>query len=82
MTPTVQQLGRLPPRRAQARSHTVKTKMEISHQNWCVHLVAYSTWFLAVTAHQMWWEYLCQNIMVVKNIQLSGNIQQNKYKNA
>ena len=57
---------------------TVKTKVEISHQNWCVHLDAYSTWFLAVAAHQMWWEYLCQNMMV-KNIQLGGNIiPQNK----
>ena len=35
--------------------------------------------FLVVAAHQMWWEYLCQN-MVVKNIQLGGNIPQTKCK--
>ena len=34
-------------------AHTVKTKVEMSHQNWCVNLVAYNTWFLVVVAHEM-----------------------------
>ena len=48
---------------------TVKTKVEISHKNWCVHLIAYSTWILVGAAHQVNWEYLRQNV-VIKNIQI------------